>query len=93
MQGTTAFGAYMAAGGEYLAGKSDEEIIAEAISVLATRGQGEDALREHAFVVAIPEIERLEKTIAIKEAQQARCIDQLLRPNERKDAVKARGKA
>jgi hypothetical protein len=74
----TAYGEFMAQSGE-LASSDQAALVAEALARLADRGQGEPALRERAYILALPEIVQLEKILASKQAVAEALIEQLLR--------------
>jgi hypothetical protein len=81
---TTAYGEFMADNGA-LARSDQAELVAQALARLADHGQGEPALRERAYILALPEIVQLEKILASKQAEAEALIEQLLRLKDRRD--------
>ncbi|MDP3488892.1 MAG: hypothetical protein Q8R71_02040 [Phenylobacterium sp.] len=75
----TAYGSYMQSGGRALFELSDSDAIARAIALLAIEGLPESTLDEYARVLALPEIEKLERIIAAKNVQLEALINSMLR--------------
>jgi hypothetical protein len=81
----TAYGEFMHGDGGGLAAADPAEVVAEALARLAAEGLDAPALDERAYVLALPEIERLEKIIASKQAELEALIEQALRLKDRRD--------
>lgn len=75
----TAYGSYMRSGGKAVLDLPDSEAIVRAIALLAKEGLPESALDEHARILALPEIEKLERIIAAKLIQLEGLFEQMLR--------------
>ncbi len=69
----------MLSGGSQLFHMPDEEAVAEAIRLLALEGLPESSLDERARVLALPQLEKLERIIASKHAELESIVEQLLR--------------
>lgn len=69
----------MRSGGKAVLDLPDSEAIVRAIALLAKEGLPESALDEHARILALPEIEKLERIIAAKLIQLEGLFEQMLR--------------
>lgn len=77
--GDTAYGSYMQSGGRALFELPDSDAIAQAIALLAIEGLPESALDDYARVLALTEIEKLERMMAAKSGQLEVLFDSMLR--------------
>jgi len=90
----TAYGEFLNNGGRQLIHTSDSEVIEEAIAALALQGLPAESLDERARILALEDIERLEKLIATKHAEAEALVEQLLRLIDRRErnlALKPQG--
>jgi hypothetical protein len=85
----TAYGQYMETKGDKVFSKRQAEVMAEALEILADEGLGEEELMRRAYILALPEIEKLERLIASKQAEQEALVEQLLRLKDRMDRKQA----
>lgn len=79
----TAYGEFLVNGGQDLLNQSDAESIAEAKALLATQGRPDEDLHAQARILALKEIQPLERMIFQKQASIEALIELLLRLGDR----------
>jgi hypothetical protein len=79
----TAYGEFLNSGGRKLINSADEDVIAEAKQTLAECGRPEADIWAEARLIALPQIEKLERMLTLKERAVAQKIEQLLKLGDR----------